>query len=185
MQTKKHSPYDTIRVETHHDLRKNIRAISTRFNEAPELARLLLVNPILAFKDAGVDMTREIEDHIMNSLRFPKRLVEKKERLEAELREELKELGLPAELPLSAETRAHLLFRVLKLQPLPEDACSLECIESRRARYYSRRHPIVAKLADYERARQGGVVFRTKEQYEAYKTGQKRHNWVKSVRFKI
>lgn len=185
MQTRKGSHYHPISLETHRDLRKNIRAISSRFNENPELARLLLVNPILAFKDAGVDMAREIQVHIMNTLRFPKRLVEKKERLESELRKELKDLGLPAELPLSAETRAHLLFRVLKLPPLMQDASSLKGIESRRMRYYSRQHPIVAKLADYERARQGGLVFRTQEQYQAYKTGEKRHHWVKSVRFKI
>lgn len=176
---------EPIRVETHRDLRKNIRAVSTRFNDNPELARLLLVNPILALEDVGVEMTREMKDHIMDSLRFPKRLVEKKERLEAELRAELQELGLPAEFPLTAEARAHLLFTVLKLPPLPEDACSPDQIESRRARFYARRHPLVAKLADYERARQGAAVFRSKEQYEAYKSGQKRHNWVKSVRFNV
>ena len=174
-----------IEIKEHRELRQHIREICTRFNDNPDLARLVLVNPILALEDVGVKLSPEAKKHIMDTLRFPARLEERKEELEAELKGELKRLKFHAELPLTPDRRAELLFQVLKLEPAENDTCDLSRLDSYRTRAYSRKHPLVAKLAEYERIRQGGLIFHTRESYEAYKSGRRKHHWVKAVRFKI
>ncbi len=178
-------PSEPIRIDNRRDLRNNIRAINKRFNDQPEVARLLLVNPILALEDVGVQLASDVKQHIMDTLRFPPKLMERKARLEMELKEELSRLDVPSDLPLNGTVRARLLFRVLKLEPLVEDAQDTSRLETKRTRAYASHHPLVAKLAEYERVRQGGLVFHTREIYEAFKSGTRRHRWIKSVRFKV
>ncbi len=182
---KKPKDFEPIVIGAHRDLRKNIRNISKRFNENPGLARLLIVNPILAFEDVGVQMSPKVKQHIMDRLRFPPLLREREKKLEAELKEDLSRHKISCKLPLTAELRAHLFFHVLKLTPLQVDTGDITRLEPNRTRSYTRQHPIVAKLADYERARQGALVFHTHETYEAYKAGRRKHRWLKSIRFKI
>lgn len=182
---KKPKDFEPIVIGTHRDLRKNIRNISKRFNENPDLARLLIVNPILAFKDVGVQMSPKVKQHIIDRLRFPSLLQERKVKLEAGLKEDLSKLNISCKLPLTAELRAVLFFRVLKLTPLQADTGDKTRLESNRTRSYARQHPIVAKLADYERARQGALIFHTRKTYESYKAGRRQHRWLKSIRFKI
>jgi hypothetical protein len=174
-----------LAINTHKDLLRNMRAISNRLNDSPELARMLLVNPILALEDAGVELTPEVKEHIMDSLRFPPSLVKRREELELELHDELSALGVPYRLPLSGKQRADLMFRVLKLASHETDALETTEIGSKRIRAYSRQHPLVAKLAEYERLRQGRLIFFPRKTYEAYKAGLKRQNWIKAVKFKV
>lgn len=176
---------EPLTIETHRDLRKNMRTICEMLNENPDQARLLLANPILALEDLGVRMSADVKEHILQSLRFPPSLVERKERLEAELRDELDALGVDYRLPLTESQRADLLFRVLGLEPRKEHGEAPERITSKQARAYRRRHELAAKLADYERARQGRMIFYPREAYEKYKAGLKRHNWIKAVTFKV
>jgi hypothetical protein len=183
---------EPIRIETHRELRGNIRRICERFNADPGLARLLLVNPVLAFEDAGVELTPELKEHIINRLRFPPKLVERLARLEAEIREELQSLGIDAALPLSAEQRAKVLFDVLKLSPVPaasgrtSTGAAPDAPAPRLdAKAYRTQHPLAAKLAEYERARQGSLLFHTRTTYEAYKAGQRQHRWLVGIRFKV
>lgn len=181
---KKPSAFEPVAITTHDDLRKNIRNINKRFNDNPEVARLLIVNPILALEDIGVQLSDEIKQHIMDSLRFPRGLKERKRKLEMELTGEISRLGVSYKLPLNAEQKADLLFNVLKLTPQPADAGDVTQLASKRTRCYKGQHPLVAKLADYERIRQGALVFHTRETYEAYKAGRRQHRWLKAVRFK-
>ena len=176
---------EPIEINTHEDLEAQKVRISRRMNANPEIARLVLVNPVLAFQDVGVRLSPVVQRHIMQTLRFPKRLTERRERLEAELHRELEALDLPGELPLTPQQRAHLLFGVLKIEPLQEDACQPYEIDQKRMRAYARRHPLVRKLADYDRVRQGGLVFYPKEVYKAYKEGRRQHAWLRSFRFKV
>ena len=176
-------PYEPIRIETHRDFRRHTRAICRRFNDNPELARLVLVNPILAMEDAGVVISAEMKEHIMHRLRFPPKLEERIKRLETELAGELKALGFSPELPLSAEDRARLLHDVLKVPPEPEQP--LQRRRLARTRTYREAYPLAAKLAEYERARQGALIFHRREIYESYKSGERRHHWLRSIRFKV
>ncbi|MCW5955991.1 MAG: hypothetical protein KIT61_05355 [Pyrinomonadaceae bacterium] len=186
-----------FKLETHRDLRANIRAISKRFNDDPESARMLLVNPLLALEDIGVQMTTELKDHIKNALRFPPNVIERRDQLELEIFDELKQLGVTYKVPLNEEQRADLIFNVLKLK-LPEAKTNripteegedkfvpLPGLRSLEIKRLAKRHPLVAKLVEYERLRQGRVIFYPRQVYESYKAGLKRQNWIKAVRFKV
>jgi hypothetical protein len=176
---------ERLSLNTERDLRNNIRNICQRLNDTPELARMLLVNPVLALEDAGVEMTPEVKQHIIDALRFPASLQKRRAELEVELGDELAALGVNYKLPLTQEQRAHLLFHVLKLEPHEESYEAVDKLTSKEARALSRQHPLAAKLAEYERARQGRQIFYPREVYETYKAGLKRHNWIKSVKFNV
>ena len=182
---KKSKAFEPIVVTTQEDLHKNLRKIGRRFNENPDLARLVLVNPILALEDVGVQLSPEVKKHIIDLFRFPAGLKKRKAKLEAELKEELSELKLPHKLPLTPESRADLLFGVLKITPLEVDARSTGGLKSDRTRFYARRHPLVAKLAEYERSRHGALVFQRRKTYDAYRAGKRKHRWLKALRFRV
>jgi len=146
---------------------------------------MLLVNPVLALEDAGVEMTPEVKQHIIDALRFPPSLQKRRAELEVELGDELAALGVPYKLPLTQEQRAHLVFHVLKLEPKEGSFGAVDKLTSKETRSLSRQHPLVAKLAEYERARQGRLIFYPREVYQTYKAGLKRHNWIKSVKFNV
>ncbi len=184
-------------IDTHRDLRGSIRAISQRFNAEPEIARMLLVNPLLALEDVGVRLTPELKDHIVEALRFPPNVVERRDQLELELFDDLKDLGVSYRVPLTADQRADLVLNVLKLK-LPPSKSRRQKVESkpgpdkavfelrsRDVRRMAKQHPLVAKLVEYERLRQGRVIFFPQDVYQQYKEGLSRKNWIKAVRFKV
>jgi hypothetical protein len=175
-------PYETIHVRTHADLEAAKKAICERFNANPELARLLFVNPLFAFEDAGVDMSHEVREHITNRMRYPPKLIERTKRLEAELRLDLERLGVRANLPLPAAERDRLFHEVLKL---PREGAALGSQRKIGPRALRALPPIVAKLLEYERARKGALLFYPRDTYEMYKSGARQHRWLRSVRFKV
>ncbi len=174
-----------LTIETEADLRRNIRRISRRLDDRPEIAPLLFVNPILALRDVGVELSPDMRRHVMDALRFPPRLRERTAALEQELGTELERLGLSPRLPLTPKRRADLLFRKLELEPLADDAADPSRLEPARTRAYAQADPLVAKLADFERLRQGSLVFQPRAVYDAYKRGDRQHRWVRSVRFNV
>jgi hypothetical protein len=178
-------PTERIHVANHRDLRKHMRAICERFNAQPEIARLVFVNPVLALQDVGVQLEPEAKQHIMDALRFPPRLQKRKAELAEELVKEFAREGIKTQLPLSPEQRAELLFRVMRIPPLPADAGTSHELAADRVIHYAKAHPLAAKLAEYETLHRGRLIFQPRETYEAYKSGKKRHRWIKSVRFKI
>jgi hypothetical protein len=162
-----------------------MRAISVRLNENPEIARLIFVNPILALEDLDVELTAEVKQHIMDALRFPARIRERKADLEQKLGDAIAELGLQARLPLSPSTRWRLLFDKLELEPLEEDSETPGRLAVGRTAAYAEHHPVAAMLADYERVRRGVLVFQSKASYQAFKRGDKVHAWVERVTFDV
>jgi hypothetical protein len=192
------TPYaslDPIRIDTHDDLLREMARISERMNAHPEIARLVLVNPVLAFEDIGVRLSPVMQRHIVHTLRFPKRLLARKARLESELVAELAELGISEPLPLTPDVRRDLLCRLLA--PVPAEGAQADDATGNEAaaappetgrldlRAYARKHPLLAKLVEYDRVRQGGLVFYPREVYRAYKEGRKQHRWLTSFRFKV
>ena len=162
-----------------------MRAIVTRLNENPDLARLVFVNPVLVLQDLGVDLSSEAKQHVMDALRFPPRIREQTAALQQELRRELDELGIKARLPLSTAHRAHLLFNVLQLEPRAEDAGTVERLAPGRTADYADAHPLVAKLAEYERIRRGALLFQSRASYEAFKRGDADYPWIDRVTFDV
>jgi len=172
-----------ILVRSHRDLRRNIRAICRRLNANPEIARLTLVNAVLAFEDVGVTLNAEMKEHIRRTLQEPPRLRERREALERELIEELPVLRSGAELPRTNAQRARFLFDALGLAPLSHE--DLRGVSRKRLAAYVAAHPSVEKLVRWERARRGGFVLHTRGSYRAFKEGRRRHPWVKSIRFEV
>ncbi|MEM1177718.1 MAG: hypothetical protein AAGM22_05205 [Acidobacteriota bacterium] len=174
--------FEPIHIETHRDLRGQIRAICKRINARPEIARRVLVNAVFAFEEVGVTLSDEMRAHVRKTLRWPERLETEKKEARAEL---LREHGdvLGKKVPRSPDARAALLFDRLGLEPeRPEDKKGLDRKGLLR---YVDRHPLVARLARYERAARGGLILHTRGSYEKFKSGERRHRWVKAVRFKV
>lgn len=173
---------EPIVIKTHRDLERNTRAICERINANPELARLVLVNAVFAFEDAGVVMSEEVKKHIRSTLRRPKRIEERRRRLGRELEPEFREMKF-SKIPRDPVARAALLFDHLGLEP--QEAKHREALSLREMERYADRHPLVDKLVRYDRACRGGLILHTKGSYSKFKAGERRHQWVKAVRFKI
>ncbi len=182
-------PYKApLEIGSERALRANIRAICQRFNADPDLARLLIVNPILAFEDAGITLSEEMRAHVMQALRFPPKQRQRIAALEDQIKPALAARGLDDSLPLSGERRAELVFTSLKLQPLAKDREGKKApraLAAERLIDYAPRHELLGLLARYERARQGALIFQRRSVYDAYKAGKKEHRWIKAVRFNV
>jgi hypothetical protein len=168
----------TIKIER--DLKKHMRAISVRLNENPDLARLVLINPILVLEDLGVELSNEVKKHIMDSLRFPKALVKRRDELACELKTDLAALKVHHPLPLTDKQRSDLVFNTLKINP--KDKHEVLSVEKLRA--YKDEHPVLTKLAEFERYSKGALIFYPRNVYEKYKTGEKKLHWVNAIQFK-
>ena len=171
-----------IVVKTRSDLQSKINAICERINADPELARLVLVNAILAFEEAGVEMSNKVKQHIRKTLRRPQRLEERKKKLGKELKSELREVGIET-IPRDPAARATLLFDTFGLEPTQKE--HREELSLREMERYADQHPLVDKLARFDRACRGGLILHTRGSFNKFKAGERRHKWVKAVRFKI
>jgi hypothetical protein len=108
------SAYEPLKIATHRDLLARQREIAERVAAQPALSVMLLINPVLAFKQLGITMTPEIAHHVLHTIQHPKALRTRREELEAKLKEVL---GEPAR-PTEPAWNAHLLFELRKLHPL-------------------------------------------------------------------
>ncbi len=183
---KKQSPMEgSLVVNVERDLRKHMRVISQRLNANPDLAKLVLINPILVLEDLGVEISKDVKTHIIDTLRFPPALVKRRDALAVELKKELDALNLHYALPLTNEHRAALVFHILKITPLPDDLNSVKKLSINQLRSYKDEHPLLTKMAEYERYSKGALIFYPRSIYEQYKAGEKILHWVNAIRFKI
>lgn len=106
--------YEPIRITSHRGLIGKQREIFRRFNDNPEIATLLFLNPVLAFKEIGVELTPELRRHVLHAVRHPPGPRARREELEASLRKTLGE----APKPLDRQWLAGTLFDTLALTPL-------------------------------------------------------------------
>jgi hypothetical protein len=174
-------PIMVISVER--DLRKNMRSINKLLNDNPELARLVLINPILVLEDLGVHISAPVKQHIINSLRFPPKLVARRDELAKEVEDEFSRMKIHYKLPLTSSQRAKLVFETLKIPILPEHSNNMAKLDTDQLRAYTEQHSLVMKLAEYERFRKGGLIFFPRHVYEQYKSGVQQLHWVNAVRF--
>ena len=54
-----------------------------------------------------------------------------------------------------------------------------------RSRVFREQYPLAALLAEYDRARQGALIFHPRHVYDAYRSGERRHHWLQSIRFRV
>ena len=182
--TKKNKIEPIMVIAVERDLKKNMRSINKLLNDNPELARLVLINPILVLEDRGVQISAPVKQHIINSLRFPPKLVARRDELSKEVHDEFDRLNTHYKLPLTSSQRATLVFDTLKIPAQPEHATHLTKLDTNQLKAYTDQHPLVMKLAEYERFRKGGLIFFPRNVYEQYKAGVKQLHWVNAVRFK-
>lgn len=184
MSKKNQLPPAPISIAVERDLKKNMRAINQLLNANPELARLVLINPILVLEDLGVTISQPVKQHIINSLRFPRKLVERRDQLATEVSAEFARLNIKQKLPLTAAQRAELVFKTLEIKPLRQHKTAVTHLDSNQLQDYTGKHPLLFKLSEYERFRKGGLIFFPRHIYEQYKSGEKQLHWVKAVKFK-
>ena len=103
-----------LHINSHRELAIRQKALADRVAAHPQLAVMLLVNPVLAFKALGVVLSHPVANHVLHAIQHPPELRNRRDELEASLKEAL---GEPAQ-PTDAAWNAHLLFTLRKLGPL-------------------------------------------------------------------
>jgi hypothetical protein len=106
--------FPPLELVKHRDLLLYQKEITARFNAHPELAVMLSINPVLAFRDVNVTLSPEVTHHILETMQYPPELARRRDELIAGLREKLGEAPKPAD----PEWVAKVLFEKLGLAPL-------------------------------------------------------------------
>ena len=175
------TPFHPITIATHRDFLKNMKEIVTRLNNNQEIAKLVLVNPIYALQDLGVQLSDEMKDHLFQTFHSPPARDRRLKELDEELRAELDKLPAKPAIPSTPEELADLVFRQLGIAPR---AAGHEARLDREALLdYSLRHPLIPKLIEYERIKRGGLVFFPRAIYDSYRRGEAKQPWLNSIRF--
>lgn len=105
--------HDILKVETHRQLLVMARTLSPRLRADPQFSVMLLANPVLALKQYGIELSAEMQRHVLRTLRHPKKLRERREELEHELEAKL---GEPPK-PNDGKWLAKLVFATRGLKP--------------------------------------------------------------------
>jgi hypothetical protein len=103
-----------LNIATHRELLANRKHIAARLEASQDIAALLMLNPVLALREVGVDLTPEIADHVLRSLRHPPKVDVWRTQLEESLQKELGERARPNDPDWLATT----LFTKLALAPV-------------------------------------------------------------------
>lgn len=107
-----------LRIDSHRALAARQNVLAERVRANPELSVMLLINPVLAFRELGVELSPEMASHVLHAIQHPPGLRSRRDELEQSLK---KALGEPA-LPTDPAWNARLLFLLRKLKPLAIDA---------------------------------------------------------------
>ena len=105
--------YDTITIKSHRELFAKSKEIARRVEGDPEFSVMFLSNPVLALESYGIKLSRELQHHVLNTLRHPPKLRIRREELEAKLEEAL---GEPAR-PTEPKWMAGLVLKTQKIAP--------------------------------------------------------------------
>ncbi len=101
-------------IKNHKGLSARSLEINRRLNANPELAVLAFLNPVLAMRDLGVRLNKEMTHHVLSRLRHRPAMRERREELEKKLR---KKLGVVPQ-PNNSAWVARILFQELELKTL-------------------------------------------------------------------
>ena len=64
----KPASFELLEIRSHRALIAKQREIAARVNASPDLALMLLINPVLAFEQMGVKLSPEIAHHILHAI---------------------------------------------------------------------------------------------------------------------
>lgn len=153
-----------LKIATERDLRAHIRHICRRLDANPEISRLLFINPILVLEDVGLELSAEVREHIMNALRFPPKRRARMEALQAEIEQ------------LRADTDRAVPVAATAANESTDEATDESTAVST---------ALASRQAELARLRQGAMVFFPRSTYEQFKRGEKKHRWIKAIRFGV
>jgi len=106
--------YERLRIDSHRQLALKQAEICGRLERNPEIAKLCLLNPALAFKDVGVHLSPELIDHVLRAVRHAPTVRKRRNLLEEKLTAALGEPPQPAD----PAWVSRVLFEKLGLEPL-------------------------------------------------------------------
>jgi len=119
------SAFEPLEIDRHISLAANQREIFRRFNQNPDLAKMLLINPVLAFADAGITLTPEIKRHVLETIQHSPRMRLRRSELEGKLREQIGETAQPN----NPAWVSSFLFNKLRLTPLDTSGYEPQYVE--------------------------------------------------------
>lgn len=180
----KRKPPENPQIDTHEQLVERLPAILAVLNDAPDLGRLLLVNPLLVLEDLGYTLHPDLQIHIRKTLGFPpgrvRRIGELRLRLREEVRATCDAVG-PFRIPASPAARAEFVFDTLGV---PHQGARPEALTIEDLRPLVSRHPAVATLYRLAVLERGALQYATRGVYEEHKAGRLHHPWIKRLQFR-
>jgi hypothetical protein len=172
-----------LKIETEKDLRAQMRQICRRLDANPDLSRLLLINPVLVMEDVGVQLSDKMRTHVMNALRFPPKRLARIAELETKIAEHCATLGVANPLS-SAAPRKAAARPAGDAVAAPADP-GVAATEVATSAAGPQDAALAESLAEHARLRQGAMAFFPREIYEQFKRGEKKHRWIKAIRFNV
>ncbi len=106
--------FERLHLKSHRDLITRRAEIFKRVRDNPELARLLVLNPVLAFEEMGLQASPELRHHILSTVQHPTQVRQRREELESKLETELGQKPQPND----PGWVSRVLFKDLKVKPL-------------------------------------------------------------------
>lgn len=86
---------DRVKVESERQLLAMAKQLKPRLQQDPDFSVLLLANPVLALQHYGFDLSSDLQHHVLQQLRHPPKLRDRRELLEQRLTEALGEPPQP------------------------------------------------------------------------------------------
>ncbi|WP_225031049.1 hypothetical protein [Paraburkholderia sp. XV] len=103
-----------LEIDSHRSLANAQAEIAKRINANSGWGAMLMINPVLAFKDLGVNVSARMADHILRSIQYRAPLRARRAALENSLAQTLGETPRPND----RKWLANVLFKRLELPPL-------------------------------------------------------------------
>jgi hypothetical protein len=113
-------PGEILVIDDERGLITQGRAIIDRLRANPQSMRMLIINPVMAFADAGIKLTPSVANHVLHAVQYPPDVRAERTRLEQELKELLGRSPRPADSRWLADT----VFGQLRVRPLDVDGAS-------------------------------------------------------------
>ena len=106
--------FERLYLKSHRNLITFQAEIFQRVKDNPEEARLLVLNPVLAFAELGIQASPKMRRHILETIQHPTQVRQRRTELEEKLKEALGEMPSPND----PEWVSRFLFKTLKIKPL-------------------------------------------------------------------
>lgn len=107
------APSATLRIETQQGLVDQRAEIVARLQANPLAARMLFLNPVMAFADAGIELTPAVANHVLHAIQYPPEVRAQRDQLEDQLYEALGRRARPCD----PSWLADVVFGQLRIVP--------------------------------------------------------------------